>query len=225
MSAEQGQAGEAAGYLPARSGSPALWWKRPIDAVLAAALLLAALPLIGCLALAIVLDSPGPALLRQSRVGRAGAPFEMWKLRTMHADCDQTAHQRVAADWFAGQARGGRYKSLADPRITRVGRLLRRTNVDELPQLFNVLRGEMSLVGPRPALSYELEHYQPAYFARLAVPPGVTGLWQVTRRDRLSAGEMMDLDLRYVRELSPWLDLKILARTVPALIAAALRGY
>jgi lipopolysaccharide/colanic/teichoic acid biosynthesis glycosyltransferase len=212
---------------PLQRGRPAvseLWWKRPLDAGLAAGALLVALPLIGCMAIAIRLDSPGPALIRQPRVGRAGAPFGMWKLRSMQADCDQTVHRQAAANWFAGQPQEGSYKTLADPRITRVGRVLRRTNLDELPQLLNVLRGEMSLVGPRPAIEYELNHYQPGYFARLTVPPGMTGLWQVTRRDRLSAHEMMELDLRYVSELSPWLDLKILAKTVPALLASVRRG-
>jgi lipopolysaccharide/colanic/teichoic acid biosynthesis glycosyltransferase len=206
-----------------RSTASGLWWKRPLDVVLAACALLAALPLVVCIAIAIRLDSPGPALIRQPRVGRDRTSFGMWKLRSMYTDCDQSVHRQVAADWFAGQPQAGTYKTLADPRVTRVGRLLRLTNLDELPQLLNVLRGEMSLVGPRPAIEYELDHYQPGYFARLTVPPGMTGLWQVTRRDRLSAHEMMELDLRYVSELSPWLDLKILARTVPALLASARR--
>jgi lipopolysaccharide/colanic/teichoic acid biosynthesis glycosyltransferase len=200
-------------------------WKRPLDVVLALLALVVALPLIGLVALAVVLDSPGPPLLGQVRVGRGGRPFRMWKLRSMRAGCDQSAHRRAAADWFAGEASGGRFKTLADPRITRVGRVLRRTNLDELPQLLNVLRGDMSLVGPRPAIAYELAHYQPGYFARLTVLPGMTGLWQVTRRDRLSANQMMELDLQYVARLSPWLDLKILAMTVPALLASAIGGY
>lgn len=197
--------------------------KRLLDVVLAALALLVALPLMAGLALAIVLDSRGSPLFRQTRVGRGGTPFGMWKLRSMRTGCDQSAHRRAAEEWFAGQGPGTRYKTLEDPRITRVGRLLRRTNLDELPQLVNVLAGEMSLVGPRPAIRYELDHYRPEYFARLAVRPGMTGLWQVTRRDRLSAAEMMALDLRYVRERSLLLDLRILAMTVPALLASALR--
>jgi lipopolysaccharide/colanic/teichoic acid biosynthesis glycosyltransferase len=186
--------------------------------------LLVALPLILCLAGAVLLDSVGPAFFGQDRVGYGGRRFRMWKLRTMYTGSDQSVHQCAAADWFAGRTDGDRYKSLADPRITRVGRLLRRTNLDELPQLLNVVLGDMSLVGPRPAIPYELVHYRPAYFQRLSVPPGMTGLWQVTRRDRLSAAEMMELDLRYVRDASPWLDLKVLAMTAPALLASAARG-
>jgi len=171
-----------------------------------------------------VLESPGNPFFGQERVGYEGRRFRIWKLRTMHAGCDQSVHQRTAARWFKGRASGERYKTLADPRITRIGSLLRRTNLDELPQFLNVVMGDMSLVGPRPAIPYELTHYRPAYFHRLSVPPGMTGLWQVTRRDRLSAAEMMQLDLRYVREASPWLDLKVLAMTAPALLASAARG-
>jgi len=203
----------------------ALWWKRPLDLALGAIALLVALPLILCLALAVVLESPGPAFFGQERIGYRGRSFRMWKLRTMHVDCDEVPHRRTVADWFAGRAGAGDcYKTLADTRITRVGLLLRLTNLDELPQLLNVVLGDMSLVGPRPAIPYELDHYQPVYFQRLSVPPGVTGLWQVTARDRLSAAEMMQLDLRYVREASPWLDLKVLAMTAPALLASAVRG-
>jgi lipopolysaccharide/colanic/teichoic acid biosynthesis glycosyltransferase len=202
-----------------------LWWKRPLDLTLGAIALLVALPLILCLALVVALESPGPAFFGQERVGYQGRRFRMWKLRTMHVGCDEAPHRRTAADWFAGRADGeDRYKTLADARITRIGFLLRLTNLDELPQLFNVVLGDMSLVGPRPAIPYELTHYRPDYFDRLNVPPGMTGLWQVTMRDRLSADEMMQLDLRYVRQASPWLDLKVLAMTAPALLATAARG-
>jgi lipopolysaccharide/colanic/teichoic acid biosynthesis glycosyltransferase len=142
----------------------------------------------------------------------------MWKLRTMRAGCEQATHRGAAAEWFRGGATGGSYKTLGDPRITRLGRWIRRFDLDELPQLFNVLRGDMSLVGPRPAIPYELSLYQPAYFRRLAVPPGITGLWQVSGRARLSGPEMMELDLRYVRDASPWLDLLVLARTGAAVL-------
>ena len=204
-----------------RAGASGLWWKRPFDVVLGTLALLAALPLILCLAVAVELEDAGPAFFAQDRVGLRGRRFRMWKLRTMRPGCEQATHRRTAADWFTGRAAGDRYKTLADPRITRVGRLLRRFDLDELPQLFNVLRGDMSLVGPRPAIPYELSHYEPAYFHRLAVPPGMTGLWQVSGRHRLSGPEMMELDLRYVREASPWLDLRVLARTGPALLASA----
>jgi lipopolysaccharide/colanic/teichoic acid biosynthesis glycosyltransferase len=202
----------------------ALGWKRPFDLVVGTIALLGALPVILCLALAVVLDSPGPAFFGQERVGRDGRRFRIWKLRSMQAGCDQSAHRHAAARWFAGQPTSDRYKGLDDPRITRLGRLLRRTNLDELPQLLNVVKGDMSLVGPRPAIPYELAHYRSADYQRLCVPPGITGLWQVSRRDRLSAAQMMDLDLRYVRQASPWLDLRILFMTVPAVLASARRG-
>src|SRR6266436_5778897 len=144
--------------LTLRVLAPALGWKRPYDLVLATIALLGALPLILCLALAVVLDSPGPAFFEQERVGLEGRRFRIWKLRSMRADCDQAVHRRAAARWFAGRAGSDGYKSLDDPRITRVGRLLRRTNLDELPQLLNVVKGDMSLVGPRPAIPYELTH-------------------------------------------------------------------
>src|SRR5207237_1154532 len=127
--------------------------------------LLAALPLIIVLAFAVAVESPGPAFFSQERVGYQGRRFRMWKLRTMKLGCDDAAHQRTAREWFAGRAIDGkRYKTLADDRITRVGLLLRRTNLDELPQLLNVVLGDMSLVGPRPAIPYELAHYDPVYY-------------------------------------------------------------
>lgn len=199
-----------------------LWWKRPLDLAIAVPLTFASLPLIAVLALLVGADSAGPAFFRQERVGRDGRRFRMWKLRTMHTGCRDDRHRQAAAAWFAGQAPAGRYKTLEDPRITRMGRWVRRLELDELPQLFNVLRGEMSLVGPRPAIPYELSHYQPAHLDRLLVPPGMTGLWQVTQRDRLSADEMMELDLHYIRQASPWVDLKTLARTAAVVIGGAL---
>ena len=201
---------------------PNLWWKRSIDLAIGLPLLLACLPLIGLLALIVRLDSPGPAFFRQERVGLHGKRFWMWKLRTMYVGSADARHRQAAADWFAGQPSNDRYKTLGDPRITGFGRWVRRLDLDELPQLFNVICGEMSLVGPRPAIPYELDLYEPAFMDRLNVPPGITGLWQVTRRDRLSAPEMMALDLRYVRETSFWLDLKTLVLTAPALLSAAL---
>src|SRR5438445_1496378 len=131
----------------------------------------------------------------------------------------------MTAGWFRGDDRVRGYNSIPNPRVTRMGRLLRRTSLDELPQLFNVLRGEMSLVGPRPAIGYELAHYAPWYFERLRVLPGITGLWQVSGRDRLTASEMMALDVRYVRQRSLWLDMKILAKTGPAVMADWLEGW
>lgn len=213
--------------LWASSGSPpgALWWKRPLDVSLSVLALMVVVPVMIVIALCVVLESRGPVFFSQERVGRLGVPFRLWKIRTMYVNCDQHPHRQAAAAWFAGQAASGdRYKTLSDPRITRVGRVLRKLNLDELPQLFNVLRGDMSLVGPRPAIPYELTHYEPAWLERLQVPPGLTGLWQVTRRERLSAAEMMALDARYVRTASLSLDLKIIVLTAPALVAGAIGG-
>jgi lipopolysaccharide/colanic/teichoic acid biosynthesis glycosyltransferase len=201
-----------------------LRWKRPLDVALSGILLLVLAPLLGALMLLIRLQSGGPALYRQERVGLDGQLFTMFKLRTMLVDNDQEQHRQVAANWFAGISGSNGYKSLDDPRITRVGRVLRRLSLDEVPQLFNVVRGDMSLVGPRPAIPYELQHYSAEYFERLDVPPGITGLWQVKDRDRVSAGEMMALDLQYVRTASLLLDLKILVMTGPAVLAAALKA-
>lgn len=198
-----------------------LWWKRPLDLALGIPLTCACLPLIGLLGLLVRLDSPGPAFFRQERVGHHGTRFRMWKLRTMFTGAPDDWHRHAAAVWFAGTPSNDRYKTLGDPRITRVGHWMRRLDLDELPQLFNVLFGEMSLVGPRPAIPYELDLYEAAYMERLQVPPGITGLWQVTRRERLSASEMMALDLSYVRETSFWMDLKTLLLTAPALLSAA----
>lgn len=193
-------------------------WTRPLDLVAGTAVTLVFLPLIALLALVVRLDSGGPVFFRQERLGRHGRPFHMWKFRSMYHKSDDGRHRADASAWFAAQPNGRAYKTLDDPRITRAGRFLRRTSLDELPQLFNVVRGEMSLVGPRPGIAYELEHYLPWYFERQRVKPGMTGLWQVSGRDRVSAKEMMTLDVRYVRERTFWLDLQILLLTIPALL-------
>ncbi len=199
-------------------------WKRPLDVVLGTFSLIALSPLMAVLALLIRWDSTGPALYRQERVGQGGVLFEMWKFRSMHVWCDDRNHREAAAVWFSGRETRGRYKSEQDPRITRIGRILRRTTLDELPQLFNVLKGEMTLVGPRPAIPYEVGFYQAWYFERQRVKPGMTGLWQVSGRDQLSAPEMMALDVKYVRECSPWLDVKILMLTPIAIATHFLNG-
>ena len=194
-------------------------WKRPLDLALGLIALAVLSPVMAVLAILVRWDSPGPALYRQERVGQNGVLFRMWKFRSMYIGCDDRNHREAAAIWFSGRASPGPYKSERDPRITRVGRFLRRTTLDELPQLFNVLRGEMSLVGPRPAIPYEIALYQPWYFERQQVKPGMTGLWQISGRDHLSAPKMMALDVQYARECSVWQDLKILAKP-PAALAA-----
>jgi lipopolysaccharide/colanic/teichoic acid biosynthesis glycosyltransferase len=193
-------------------------WKRALDLAAGSVALVLLLPVMALLALWVRLDSPGPILFAQDRVGIDAHPFRMWKFRSMRVGMVDDRHREAVAAWFAANPGPDGYKSGNDPRITRVGRVLRRFSLDELPQLFNVIQGDMSLVGPRPAIAYELVHYEQAYFERFRVPPGMTGLWQVSGRDRTSAPEMMKLDIEYVRRLSLAMDLWIMAKTLPALM-------
>ena len=196
--------------------------KRAIDVVLAAIVLLVFSPLLALIALAIKLNSRGPVLFRQARLGRELEEFTVLKFRTMKFDSSPELHRAYIAKLAAGQADEDEIKKLTmDPRITRVGRLLRRTSLDEFPQLINVLRGDMSLVGPRPALDYELEHYAERHFERFAVKPGMTGLWQVSGRNRVGFTEMLDLDVHYARDNGFLLDMKILAKTPVAAVTGA----
>jgi len=194
-------------------------YKRMVDIVLGSLALLVAAPVMACLMIVIRLDSRGPALFGQRRIGLMGKPFTLWKLRTMTHRSSQAFHIQAARDWFDERPTGDRYKTDSDPRVTRVGRYLRRSSLDELPQLFNVLRGEMSLVGPRPMMPYDQPSYTALDFEREVVRPGISGLWQVSGRDRLSARQMMALDIRYVREWSLGLDLRILALTVTTVLS------
>jgi exopolysaccharide biosynthesis polyprenyl glycosylphosphotransferase len=199
--------------------------KRLFDVASAAILMVVLAPVLGLCALAVRLDSPGPVLFRQRRAGQDGRPFTMVKFRTMRVDADPALHREYAAAFIRGQARqhpvgtNGTFKLVHDPRITAVGRWLRRTSLDELPQLWNVLKGEMSMVGPRPPIPYEIEHYQPAHLARLAVRPGITGLWQIGGRSDTTFEEMVALDLEYIRSRSLLLDLRILVATIPAVLS------
>jgi len=186
--------------------------KRGIDIVGAGAGLLLLLPVLAAIALVVRLDSPGPIFFKQQRPGRGMRSFTMIKFRTMVQDAD-----RLKAEDFAALGYGPQDKAKGDPRITRVGRILRRFSLDELPQFINVLRGEMSIVGPRPLLGWELP--QNDMMARSAVLPGVTGLWQVSGRSDLSFTEMLHLDLEYVRQRSIFLDLKIVLKTLPAMLS------
>ncbi len=215
--------------LQATSFPPAPW-QRPLDLLGVLALAPVALPLVLLLALAVRLDSPGPAFFVQERLGRDGRRFRLYKLRSMWQDADQEAHRHRVADLLGAAGRGRPWRPpAADPRVTRLGRLLRRSGLDELPQLYNVLRGEMSLVGPRPALPYEAELWEPWHRQRLLARPGLTGLWQVAGQaaaQGAAAGAgpaavdfdgMVRLDLDYLRRRSLLLDLRILARTPLAL--------
>ncbi|MFF7879543.1 sugar transferase [Streptomyces sp. NPDC020794] len=183
---------------------------------LGAALLIVLLaPVFAAVALAVRLDSPGPVVHRQTRIGRGGMPFTMAKFRTMVADAERLRHQLARTNEQDGQM----FKIRRDPRITRVGRVLRRYSLDELPQLFNVVRGHMSLVGPRPPLPDEVAGYDEVELRRLAVRPGLTGVWQVSGRSDLSWDQTVALDLRYVDNWSPSMDLGVLVRTMRAVVA------
>lgn len=199
--------------------------KRALDIVVAALLLTILAPLMVVVAIAIRVTSPGPALFRQTRAGLHQRPFQMLKFRTMREGSSDQAHREYVAQLLHNKAEmvDGLYKLGDDPRITQLGCVLRRWSVDELPQLLNVLRGQMSLVGPRPALPWELEMFPPSAAARFEVPPGLTGLWQVSGRNRLTMLEGLELDIRYVASRSTWEDLKILAKTLPALLRTGAR--
>ncbi|WP_232248582.1 sugar transferase [Streptacidiphilus rugosus] len=186
-----------------------------IDLTMGTLLLLLTLPAMAVICLAIMCEGGGPVFHRQARVGRGGRPFSMWKFRTMHIG----AHAARHTFFDLNESDGHLFKISRDPRVTPVGRYLRRASLDELPQLFNVVRGEMSLVGPRPLLVEDSDYTGPA-LERLRVPPGVTGLWQVSGRSDLPWEEMLRLDLHYVVHQSTLLDLAILCRTVPAVLTA-----
>jgi lipopolysaccharide/colanic/teichoic acid biosynthesis glycosyltransferase len=191
--------------------------KRTADVVLSVLLILCFIPLMLLAAMLIAVDSPGGILSRQRRLGRDMQGFTVFKFRTMRAEASPELHRLFVAELCRDEGQlldDDSVKKLThDPRVTRVGRVLRALSIDELPQLFNVLLGEMSLVGPRPALEYELEHYQQDHFARFNVRPGLTGLWQVSGRNLLGFTEMLELDAEYANEASLSTDLKILART------------
>lgn len=189
--------------------------KRVLDLVVATIGLLLSWPVILLIAVAIKLDSRGPVLFEQERVGQHGERFRIYKFRTMRQGAEDELRDLLEHN----EADGAIFKMRNDPRITRVGRFLRQTSLDEVPQFINVLRGEMSLVGPRPPLPSEVEQYQPWHRRRLRVPPGITGLWQVSGRSELTFDEMVLLDLYYIEHWSPWLDVAILLRTVPKVVA------
>ena len=196
---------------------------RAVDLILALVLLVVTTPVLIAIAVAIRLDSRGPVLFRQRRLGRALQPFEVNKFRTMTHGASHDVHRAFVLGLIAGEkpqrSEGEpRFKLVADKRVTPVGRFLRRSSLDELPQLWNVVRGEMSLVGPRPPIPYEVEHYPPHWFGRFAVKPGMTGLWQVSGRSELTLEEMIALDLEYVERRSLLLNLWILLRTIPAVL-------
>ncbi len=186
--------------------------KPAFDFAMAVVLVVLLSPLLPVVAVAIRLENRGPVIYRQTRIGRRGEPFTVWKFRTMIPD------RRSNNAPYSGPERRMRHKTRTDPRVTHLGKLLRRTSVDELPQLFNVLRGEMSLVGPRPELPDIVARYAPWQHQRHLVRPGITGWWQVRGRSELPMHEHTELDVYYVVHQSPALDLRILAETVRAVV-------
>ncbi len=200
---------------------------RVLDVTVALSVLVLLCPLMLVIAAAIRLESPGPVVFRQTRVGRSVKPFLVNKFRTMREGVSDEIHRDFVLSLIAGKLPAPtdgkpRFKLTSDDRVTHVGSILRRASLDELPQLWNVVRGEMSLVGPRPPIPYEVEHYPPHWFARFAVKPGITGLWQVSGRSELTLEEMIKLDTEYVRRRSLRLNLWILLRTIPVVLS--LRG-
>jgi len=203
---------------PAQTDALYLFLKRALDILVAATMIVALLPLFIILGIAIHLDSPGPCFYRGERVGRYGRRFRVVKFRSMRADSDNTAHAAFLHQLMQDGTTCAIYKVPSDCRVTRVGKFLRRTSLDELPQLWNVLCGDMSLVGPRPDVPYAIADYAPWMQRRLAVTPGVTGLWQVSGRSRLSLLDMYRLDVEYAEHASLGLDLSILFKTIPVVL-------
>jgi len=188
--------------------------KRVFDIILVCLALPFALPVIGLMAVAIKLDSPGPVFFKQVRVGKWGKPFYCYKFRSMYVDAEARKAELMAQN----DADEVIFKMKNDPRVTRVGRIIRKASIDEIPQLFNVLKGEMSLVGPRPPVPYEVAQYQFDQLRRLDAVPGITGLQQVSGRSELSFKRWVELDLEYISEQSLLKDIEILLKTIPAVL-------
>jgi lipopolysaccharide/colanic/teichoic acid biosynthesis glycosyltransferase len=210
---------EVGGLTGAPPGAHDAGWlthplKRWMDVAVAGPCLLLALPVMGLISIAIRIDSPGPVIFRQVRIGRGGRPFQMLKFRTMDEGAEEVQRMGIPGDLETEAAWRKYQKLLDDPRVTRVGRLLRRWSLDEIPQLWNVLRGEMTLVGARPILPEQRTNYGPAFEAYTLAPPGLTGLWQVSGRSRLSFLARVEWDERYRQSCSLSLDLRILLRTI-----------
>jgi len=201
--------------------------KRFVDITVALAVICLLAPLMVIVAIAVAISSRGPVIFKQTRVGKGGFPFTFYKFRSMRTNADDSIHRDFVANLItsgdapaAADGTAASFKIKADPRFTSVGRFIRKTSIDELPQLFNVLKGDMSLVGPRPPIPYEATKYQAWHLRRvLSVKPGMTGIWQVEGRSRVPFNEMVRMDLRYIRSCSLGLDLRILAKTVPAVLS------
>ena len=198
--------------------------KRLLDVLFSLLIFIPLCVIIAIVALCIRIDSEGPIFFRQKRVGRNGVEFDMLKFRSMYVNSDDSLHREAIAKYMSGQklfestTSDLSYKQVDDPRVTGVGRFLRKTSIDELPQFFNVLRGEMTLVGPRPPLSYEVDLYSSRDMLRLSGKPGLTGPWQVYGRSRVSFQAMVEMDIAYLQRQALQEDLKLIALTVPVMI-------
>jgi exopolysaccharide biosynthesis polyprenyl glycosylphosphotransferase len=192
--------------------------KRALDLVVGTVALVILAPVIAACALAIKLDSPGPVFFRQRRIGRDDRPFQVFKFRSMYADADSRKDEVATLNFHGGGNGSGMFKIREDPRITRVGRFLRRYSLDEIPQLFNILRGEMSFVGPRPLIETEDRQIEGRFRRRLSLTPGLTGLWQAHGRSDIPFEQMVNLDYLYVTNWSLWGDVKLVMRTVSAVV-------
>ena len=203
-----------------RAGAVSAAVKRLLDVLLASAALIVLAPVLAAVWVAVRVSSPGPAVFKQERLGLEKQPFTMYKFRSMTVGNSDAVHRAFVSAMLTAEASGekvnGLYKLDGDPRVTTLGAWLRRTSLDELPQLVNIVRGDMSLVGPRPVLAWEAELFRPETMARFRTRPGLTGLWQVSGRSRLTMPQALALDVEYVRRQSLWLDLTILVRTIPA---------
>lgn len=199
------------------------WVKRTSDAIAALLLLLLLAPFMLVIAVAIHVTSTGPAILIQERVGKGGKIFPFYKFRSMYSNSDHATDQHFARDYINGEcpvAPGdGVFKPANDKRVTPIGKILRKTSLDELPQFLNVLRGDMSLVGPRPSMPYEVDVYKPWHFRRLEVLPGITGLAQIHGRSSLAFKDIVKIDIEYIERRSARLDLKILLKTLPVVLS------
>ncbi len=197
---------------------PIQWFfKRVLDYSLGLTALLLSAPLLLLIAIGIKLDSPGPILFKQTRIGMNGRRFDMFKFRSMYTDAEQRLEKLMAQN----ESGNGMFKMANDPRVTRLGNVLRKFSLDELPQIFNVLRGEMSLVGPRPPLLRELEFYEPWHYVRFGSLPGMTGLWQVSGRSNIkNFDQVVQLDYQYISQWHFPLDLKLILKTIPAVLFA-----
>ena len=198
--------------------------KRILDLVFSILILIPLFIVIAIIAVLIRIDSKGPIFFRQKRIGMNGVEFDLFKLRSMYVDSDDSLHRESIKQFMNGGALNGKvnsdnlYKLVDDPRVTRVGQFIRKYSIDELPQFINVLRGEMTLVGPRPPLPYEVEEYGPHEWIRLFGKPGLTGTWQVYGRSRVPFQEMVDMDIEYLGHQSVLLDLKLIASTLPVML-------